>query len=185
MRLSRYALLFIGLFTSSLTLADTTSLSNFYAGGTIGVSDTGWSELSGLNYDSTGMGLNLTGGYILNNTWSFEANYFHYADATSSTHTSESTNALGGFAKLSVPLGSTQFRFFSKMGFSNSFNSGHVNTSLLSLTMGYGLDLPLQDNLMGEVEYLHTIGTYSSPLLPNIDYYGIGVIYRLPNNLFE
>lgn len=173
-----YAILILAAATlaSSTVMAAETANSNFYVGGHLAFTDTNWPS----PYDSTGLGLDILGGYQLNSMWAFEANFTHYADATRSGG-SISTNSFAGDAKLSLPIGQSKFTGFTKLGLANTFNSGDVSSSHFGLTMSYGVDLPILPNLTGEAIYTHNIGNSSK--VPNTDFYGLGVLYRLPVSL--
>jgi hypothetical protein len=166
--------------SGSAMAAETSANSNFYVGGHLGMTDTGWQS----PWNSTGFGFDLLGGYQLNSMWAFEGNFTHYADATNASNT-ESTNSFAGDAKFSLPIGQSKWSGFTKLGLANTFNSGYVSASHFGLTMSYGVDLPILPNLTGEAIYTHNIGKYeTSNFVPNTDFYGIGVIYRLPASLF-
>lgn len=165
------------LFGSAAMAAETNANSNFYVGSHLAFTDTNFSS----PYDSTGLGLDILGGYQLNSMWAFEANFAHYADATCCGG-SISTNSFAGDAKLSLPIGKSKFTGFTKLGLANTFNSGNVSSSHFGLTMSYGVDLPLLPNLTGEAIYTHNIGNNK---VFNTDFYGLGVLYRLPASLFS
>lgn len=165
---------------SGAATAATSANSNFYVGGDLGMTNSGWPS----PWNSTGFGFNLLGGYQLNSMWAFEANFTHYADATDKSNT-VSTNSFAGDAKFSLPIGQSKWSAFTKLGLANTFNSGYVSHSHLGLTMSYGVDLPILPNLTGEAIYAHNIGTYdTSSMVPNTDFYGLGVVYHLPASLF-
>ena len=177
-----YAMLILTAATlfGSTAMAAETANSNFYVGGHLGYTDSGWAS----PWSSTGFGFNILGGYQLNSMWSVEANFTHYADATDKGNT-ESTNSFAGAAKLSLPIGQSKFSGFTKLGLGNTFNSGFVSHSHFGLTMSYGVDLPILPNLTGEAIYTHNIGKYDTDsMVPNTDFFGLGVIYRLPSSLF-
>ena len=171
------------MFSGAAMAAETTSAnSNFYVGGHLGITDTGWES----PWSSTGgFGFDILGGYQLNSMWSFEGNFTHYGDATWSGN-SISTNSFAGDAKFSLPIGQSKWSGFTKLGLANTFNSGYVSNSHFGLTMSYGIDLPILPNLTGEAIYTHNIGRYeASSKVPNTDFYGLGVVYRLPASLFS
>jgi hypothetical protein len=151
--------------------------SDFYIGGHIAFTDTNWPS----PYSSTGLGADILGGYQLDSMWSFEVNFTHFADATRSGG-SISTNSFAGNAKLSLPIGKSKFTGFTKLGLANTFNSGDTSNSHFGLTMSYGVDLPILSNLTGEAIYTHNIGNSNKVL--NTDFFGLGVIYYLPNSVF-
>jgi Outer membrane protein beta-barrel domain len=168
---------------SSTAMAAQTSSANsdFYVGGDLGLTDSGWSP----TYNSTGFGFHMLGGYQLNSMWSVEGDFTHYADATKSGGGSISTNAFAGNVKFMLPIGHSKFSGFTKLGLANTFNSGDVSSSHLGLVMSYGVQLPILPNLDGVASYTHAIGKYgTTSSVPNTDFYGLGVIYRLPASLF-
>ena len=167
-------------FSGAAMAATTSTNSNFYVGAHLAFTDTGYAS----PYDSTGLGLDILGGYQLNSMWAFEGNFTHYADATKSGG-SISTNSFAGDAKFSLPIGQSKFTGFTKLGLANTFNTGDINASHLGLTMSYGVDLPILSNLTGEAIYTHNIGRYTSSTVANTDFYGVGVVYHLPASLFS
>lgn len=150
--------------------------SKFYVGGALGYADTGFSGL-----DSTGIGLSVTGGYHYNEYWSFEGTYSHFPEATGPLDIKIHTNTIGAFAKVHLPVNASNLNFFAKLGFADTMQSGSTSDSHFGLGMGYGFDYTLQPGLQLEAQYTHYVGKYTSSVsVPNIDFYSVGVVYRLP-----
>lgn len=183
MSLKKITLVLGLLAVAGTSMAAPEALSHAYAGAGMGFADTGW-----VGRDSTGLGININGGYQFNSMWSVEGGFIHFPDATSSGASSISTNALYAVGKVSLPVFTSKFRAYTKFGFGNVFDSGASSASHLGWVMAYGIDLPLEQDLTIDAGYTHFVGKYTDSLstsVPNADYYAVTVNYQLPARLFS
>jgi hypothetical protein len=171
----------LGICSAVMAEQPAVALSKVYVGGAIGYADTGWS-----NYDSTGIGLSLSGGYHYNEYWSFEGTYTHFPTATAASNIKVHTNTVGAFAKIHLPVNASNLNFYAKLGFADTMQSGANSDSHIGLGMGYGFDYTLQRGLELQAQYTHYVGKYTtSTTVPNIDFYSVGLLYRLPKNFMQ
>lgn len=155
--------------------------SKFYVAGGIGYADSGWDYA---NFNSTGIGINALLGYRTNRFWSFEGGFTRLPKSTLSG-LSINTNAVSAFAKAKLPIDVSNMSFYTKLGFGYLFNSGQSTDSHLALGMAYGIDYPIKPNLSLEGQFTHYIGRYKNSPVPNVDFYSIGVNYRIPQKVFQ
>jgi hypothetical protein len=164
--------------TSVLAIEPANASSNYYVGASLGIGDTNWDPLN-----STGLAFNVLGGYHLDQYWSFEGSFTHFPDATGNS-SSINENAFAAMAKMSLPLGQSAFKIFTKVGLGYTFTGGSDTTNCFGPGFAVGVGLPLQNNFSIEASYTLFAGKAGSNGLPDTNFYGITMLYNLPANVF-